>query len=175
MITCYSLDNIPSLPQPISFTLGTFDTVHIGHQHLFSELKKRGTAVVLTFSNHPSEILSKNPTTPLLTLSQKLNLFEHYGIDLAIVLPFTQELASIPYDAFLQKISFSTLILGEGATFGYRGEGNETNVRKLDLDVIYLPKLLIDDEPVSSSRIRTLIQNGELDQAQKLLGRNTLW
>src|SRR5689334_15380951 len=104
MITCYSLDHIPTLPSPISFTLGTFDTVHLGHQHLFKELKKRGTAVVLTFSNHPSEILSKTPTTPLLTLSQKLDLFERYGIDLTLVLPFTRELAALPYDTFIQQI-----------------------------------------------------------------------
>jgi len=176
----HKLEEIPTLPQPIAFSLGSYDGVHLGHQHLFHEMKKRGTTVVLTFSNHPSEVLRPEETPPLIdTLEKKLSRMEAQGIDLAIVLPFTRELASMSYDAFLREVRkylpFSHLILGEGDAFGYRKQGTEQNVqalaRDLNFEAIYLPKLHLQGEPISSRRIRELIEQRQYEQAFALLGR----
>lgn len=171
MIIHDSLENIPSLPEPIALTIGTFDGVHLGHQHLFSELKKYGTPVVLTFSNHPSEILSPQIVpTPILTLAEKLELFEQFGIAMTIVIPFTYALSQIPYDEFLKKLTFSTLVAGEDIRIGARGEGNRTTLQTLGFKTVFLPKFTIDGTAVSSRLIRELIKTHQPTQAQKWLG-----
>lgn len=171
MIIHTSLDHIPALPN-IALTIGTFDGVHLGHQHLFAELKKHGTPVIVTFSNHPSEILRPSDVpSPILTLQEKLDLFKQFGIVMAIVIPFTLELSKLTYDEFLSKILFTTLMGGEDMRIGARGEGNSTTLRKYN--TVFLPKII----PVSSRLIRELIKNKQYDQAQKLLGHNKgqLW
>ncbi len=178
MIIHNSLENIPSLPEPIALTIGTFDGVHLGHQHLFHELKKYGTPVVLTFSNHPSEVLHPSEIpAPILTLSEKLRLFEEFGIAMTIVIPFTPELSQIPYDEFLKKLTFSTLVGGEDMRIGARGEGTCTAIKKLGYKTAFLPKFTLNGAPISSRLIRELIKTHQLDQAQKLLGHNkgSLW
>ncbi|MBS0648920.1 MAG: FAD synthetase family protein [Verrucomicrobia bacterium] len=180
MIVVESLEDIPSLSGPIALTIGTYDGVHLGHQYLFHELKKYGTAVVLTFSNHPSEVLRPDAATPLIdTLEQKLRRFENNGIDLVIALPFTSELSSLAYDTFIQQIRqhlpFTHLILGEGAVIGHQAQGNEKNIQalaqELHFKALYLPKFTLDGEVVSSRRIRHLIETGNFEQAFRLLGR----
>ena len=78
---------------PYALTIGNFDGLHRGHQQLISALKKTGLrTAVLTFSNHPSEVLkSANPVPLLSTPEHKLRLLEQAGVDLVIALPFTKE------------------------------------------------------------------------------------
>lgn len=178
MITVERLDDIPPISGPIALTIGFFDGVHLGHQHLFQQLKKYGTAAVLTFSNHPAEVLRPESTPPLIdTLEQKIRRLETNGIDLTLLLPFTQELSSLSYDTFLKQIHahlpFTHLILGEGSTLGHQAQGTEENIKALELnfEAIYLPKFLFENEIVSSKRIRQLINSGNFEQAFRLLGR----
>jgi riboflavin kinase/FMN adenylyltransferase len=180
MIVVESLEEIPPVSGPIALTIGTYDGVHLGHQYLFHELKKYGTAVVLTFSNHPSEVLRPDSATPLIdTLEQKLRRFENNGIDLVIALPFTPALASLTYDIFLKQIRqhlpFTHLILGEGAVIGHQAQGTEKNIqalaKELNFEALYLPKFTLDGEIVSSRKIRELIETGNFEQAFRLLGR----
>ena len=178
MIIHDSLENIPDLEDPIALTIGAFDGVHLGHQHLFQELKKHGSPVIITFSNHPAEILRPSAVPPpILTLNEKLQLFEECGIALAIVLPFTRELSQIPYDQFLKKIKFSTLVGGEDMRIGARGEGNRLTLATLGFNTVFLPKFTLDGTPVSSRLIRDLIKTHQYDQAQKWLGhtKGSLW
>ncbi len=180
MIIVERLEDIPSLPSPIALTMGTFDGVHLGHQHLLGELKKRATPVVLTFSNHPTEILRPQATPTLIdTLQQKLRHFEKNNVALTIVLPFDSALAALPYDTFLKKIRhylpFSYLVLGEGSAFGQGREGHESNIFRLSQELafepVYLPKFTFEGEVVSSKKIRELIELGNFKQAFRLLGR----
>lgn len=181
MITISSLKDLPRISQPIALTIGTFDGVHLGHQHLFKELKNHGVAVALTFSNHPSEVLHSEQVEPICSLADKLNLFETHGIDLTILLPFTAELSQTPYDTFLKQIHqhlpFSTLILGEGAVLGQAAQGKEEQVKALavemNVNAIYLPKFLHNGEIVSSRKIRDHLKTGNTEEAQCLLGRNS--
>jgi riboflavin kinase / FMN adenylyltransferase len=180
MIIAKQLQDIPPVPAPIALTIGTYDGVHLGHQYLFQELKKYGTADVLTFSNHPAEVLNPHTAPPLIdTLDQKIRRLENNGIDLAVIIPFTTELSSLSYDTFLKQVRehlpFTHLILGEGAVIGNRGQGTEKNIRalakELDFEAIYLPKFTLDGEVVSSRKIRQLIETGNFEQAFNLLGR----
>lgn len=164
MLIAKSLDQIPPLKGPIALSIGTFDGVHIGHQHLISELKKQGTPVVITFANHPSETLGKPVPEPICSLDERLRRLEKMGVALAIVLDFDQTLSHMSYEAFLQtikaKLPFTTLILGHGSRFGKGAQGDETAVKslenKLHFKAIYLPKLEQGGETVSSGRIRKL-------------------
>jgi riboflavin kinase/FMN adenylyltransferase len=180
MITVEKLKDIPPISGPVALTIGSFDGVHLGHQHLFQQLKKYGTAAVLTFSNHPAEVLRPQSTPPLIdTLEQKIRRLETSGIDLTLILPFTQELSSLSYDTFLKQVHehlpFTHLILGEGSALGHQAQGTEAHIKalakELNFEAIYLPKFLLDGEPVSSKKIRELINSGNFEQAFRLLGR----
>jgi len=180
MIIVEQLDNIPPISGPIALTIGSFDGVHLGHQYLFQQLKKYGTAAVLTFSNHPAEVLRPDSAPPLIdTLDQKIHRLEIHGIDLALMIPFTQELSSLSYDIFLKQLHkqlpFTHLIFGEGSALGHQAKGTETNIKalakELNFEAIYLPKFLFEGEIVSSKRIRELINSGNFEQAFRLLGR----
>lgn len=173
-----TLSQLPLLNN-VALTIGTFDAVHLGHQYLFQELKKRGTPVVLTFSNHPLEIL--NPSLvpfPILTTNEKLDLFKTFGIELTILLPFTQVLAQTPYDTFIKDLHtalpFISLILGEDARLGAHAAGTPDKIQDLaktiGFETFFCDKLKIESTVISSSQIRTFIQNQQIDQARKWLG-----
>lgn len=177
MIIAHNLKEIPPLDGPIALTIGTFDGVHAGHRFLFQEMKKRGKAAVITFSNHPSEVLLHAAPTTLCSLEERLKRMEEAGIDLAIVIPFTRKLSREPYDIFLKKIKqrlpFSFLILGKGSAFGKGNLGNEDRITilqdDLDFKAIYLQKQTHEDSPISSQRIRDLLAQGEEQKAKTLL------
>jgi riboflavin kinase/FMN adenylyltransferase len=180
MIIVEKLENIPPVSGPIALTIGFFDGVHLGHQHLLQHLKKYGTAAVVTFSNHPAEILRPESTPPLIdTLEQKIRRLETSSIDLTLILPFTQELSSLSYDTFLkqlhERLPFTHLVLGEGSALGHQAQGTEANIKalakELNFEAIYLPKFLFEGEIVSSKRIREFINTGNFEQAFRLLGR----
>jgi len=180
MIIVEKLEDTPPLSGPIALTIGSYDGVHLGHQHLFQQLKKYGTAAVLTFSNHPAEVLRPQSAPPLIdTLDQKIRRLEKNGIDLTLILPFTPELSSLSYDTFLRQLHehlpFTHLILGEGSTLGHKAEGTQEKIqalaKELNFTPIYLPKFLFEGEPVSSKKIRELINTGNYEQAFRLLGR----
>ena len=182
MITISSLKDIPQITKPIALSIGIFDGVHLGHQYLIQELKKHGTSVVLTFSNHPSEVLQPhNACSMICSLAERLNLLEQYGVDIALVFSFTSDIANTPYDHFLKQIHealpFDYLILGKGAVLGKNGEGTEAAVKalskKLNFEVLYLPKFVLDGEIVSSRKIRQLLADDNSIQVARLLGRVT--
>ena len=157
-----------------ALTIGFFDGVHLGHRIILEKLRTYPHATILTFSNHPRSIL--NPPAPklLLPFEEKITLLQQYA-DNVIALPFTLEYAKTPFDELLAQYDLSHIILGSGSAFGKNREGNEANVRafaaKKEIHVEYIPKLYIDGKPVSSSRIRTAIADGNLNLANQLLGK----
>ncbi len=178
MLIIHSLEEIPPLPFPIALTVGMFDGVHLGHQFLLGELKKHGTPVVLTFSNHPSDVLPhRTSATPLCSLQERLTKLQNLGVACTIVLPFTLELSKVAYDTFLHDLHcvlpFSTLVLGEGEAFGHKCEGTPDRVshlgKSMGYEAIYLKKITLNGEPISSNRIRSLLVKGRNEEAGKLL------
>jgi|SRR5579862_2240779 len=177
--------DIPFLsPQPCALTIGSFDGLHLGHlsllNHARSLLPKNGRLIIYTFINHPTHVLSHIPPIPFIyTLEHKLKILQENRVDYVILSTFTKELAQIPFDQFLQKLKktlqFTHLVLGVGASFGKDRQGNESNVKQLasslDFQPVYVPKLHLNDETLSSGRIRALIAEAAFSHVARYLGR----
>jgi len=180
MKKAHTITSMPDLKRPISLAIGTFDGVHLGHAHLIKEMKKLGSCLILTFKNHPSEILTPKKPKPFLThYKYKVALLENLDVDGLILLSFTKEFASMPYNLFIeelyQTVPFDHLFFGENEAFGSNREGTqdkmETLAKALNFQMHYLPKMIIDNHIVSSSRIRAFIRKGDFPKVEKLLGR----
>lgn len=157
-----------------ALTIGFFDGVHLGHIHLLKELRKNPHTTIVTFSNHPLSFL--HPPAPPLLISQeeRLRLLKPYA-DTLLVLPFDAQLAATSFEELLSRFDLSQILLGAGSRFGYQKKGTEEAVRAWalprNITVTYLPKLLLNGDPISSSRIRQALQTGNKPLAQTLLGR----
>lgn len=169
------LNQLPIVP--VALTIGMFDGVHLGHQEILKKLRLTGqTTAVLTFDPHPLQILRPQtpPPRPITSFPQKVRLFEQFGIDLLITLSFTLELAKMPFDELLNSIPLTHLILGEGSAFGKGRQGTEAAVRAWGegkpIAIDYIPKLCLDGEKISSSRIRAALEQGDRAGAERLLG-----
>lgn len=163
----------------IGITIGNFDGVHIGHQKVLRHLKEKNEkAIVLTFSNHPSEILHTKPKPLLTTKTHKLSLLNDLDMEVWTV-PFTKGFAEQPAEVFLSRLkkrcNFSCLILGHDALIGKNREGDISLLRSLSsqlhFDLEYVPPVMLENEAISSSQIRRLILKGDFEAARSLLGR----
>ena len=170
-------------------TLGNFDGVHLGHQRIFKELKEEarkidGEAIVFTFDPHPLQILAPQRCPPLITpFKKKLMLMERSGIDVLIVATFDLGLANIMPEVFVKQIlvdeiGAKKILVGYNYYFGKDRKGNvEMLIRlgeKFGFEVKVIEAMKVNDIPVSSSKIRELIQDGKMGDAAQLLGRNYL-
>lgn len=166
-------------------TIGNFDGLHRGHQHIVSATLARASvvglpSVALTFDPHPSVVLSPSRTAyTLMTLDEKLRMLDCLGIHYGWALPFTSSLAEMPAQDFMQALVTSlrpeSIHVGEGFRFGHRREGTSDFMlqwgRDHGLRVVTYPLQHFDGEPISSSRIRTLLREGKITNAAQLLGR----
>lgn len=175
-----SFDNLPSLSSPIGITIGSFDGLHLGHRYLIKELKKRvKSSVVITFSNHPLEVIKPDLKLNFLsTPEEKLERLKELDPTLIISLKFTPELAQMSYRDFIemimQKLPFSLLLLGEGSSFGKGREGTREKMMilaaEMGFSLHYMKKLEVEGAPVSSQRIRNEIAQGHFEKAKLLMG-----
>lgn len=190
MHIAYSLAELASLPdaaQPTVVTIGNFDGVHIGHQTVIAEVRARARArnarsVVITFDPHPSRVLGNDTPPALITpLPRKLDLLAATGVDLTLVLPFTDDLRTLTAHDFCQQIlcnALHTVEIHEGETFrfGHRAEAGVAGLtaigQELCFDVTAYQPILRRGAPVSSSRIRALVAAGDMHTARALLGRS---
>ena len=164
-------------PIMTALTIGVFDGVHQGHQLLLRFLQKtKAKTIVLTFSNHPSDVLTKKSPPLLTSLPLKRALLKTYGVDNIIEIPFTSAIANQSFEEFLKPYPIRYLILGEGAAFGKSCRGTPESLEILGKErgftVHVQPLLQINHQPLSSSRIRNLIANGQMNEAEQLLGRS---
>ncbi len=164
--------------------VGFFDGVHLGHKALLSllkgEAKKRNLSpLVLTFSNHPQEVLGKGSPPRLTTNEERRTLLEAEGVEVAEI-PFTPELASLTAKEFGEKVlrkkfDARLLALGEGAKLGRGGETSAREApeifRPLGIEVVVQPPVTVEGQIVSSSLIRSLLLEGKVEKALRLLGR----
>jgi riboflavin kinase/FMN adenylyltransferase len=167
-------------------TIGTFDGVHLGHQKVISKLKKyasiyTGESVVFTFNPHPRLVtLPQEKSLRLLTtLNEKSTLFEIAGIDHLVIYPFTTEFSQLSYSEFVEQILIKKmgthcLVVGYDHKFGRNREGGfnylENCAKKFDFHIEKLDALLLDKVHISSTRIRSALQNGNVKQANTYLG-----
>ncbi|MBS3764167.1 MAG: riboflavin biosynthesis protein RibF, partial [Planctomycetes bacterium] len=166
-------------------TLGVFDGVHLGHQKVLwrvvDEAKSRGMpAVVITFDRHPGLTLGE-PGEPFITaLEHRLCLFEDLGLDGCVVIEFDEEVARIGARDFARKmfgdlIEAKVVVIGFDSKFGKGGEGDIETLRnmqdELGIEVYEVPSIRVDGEVVSSTAIREAVREGDLERAERLLGR----
>ncbi|MDR3624006.1 MAG: FAD synthetase family protein [Chlamydiales bacterium] len=171
------------LTNPIALSIGVYDGLHEGHIAVLQRLKEaagpKGTTIVISFNNNPAEIIKGQSVFPIYSNEERIALFELLKIDILFLIPFTEEIAKQSAEQFLKEIkhylSFSHLILGYDAVLGNKREGTQEKIislsKSLDFEVEYLPPVCDQSGPISSTRIRLLIQAGNLRDAEILLGR----
>lgn len=167
-------------------TVGVFDGVHRGHQKIVSHVvgdarHHHAASVVVTFSFHPSRFLSPRRRVAALTsLEHKLRLLRTLGVDVCYVLPFNRRLAEMsPRDfvvkVLIKNIGMASLCVGEDFVFGRKGLGHIALLKQLarqwDFRLHVFKHFKVHGRIVKSTLIRSLISQGDLKNAERLLGR----
>src|SRR5579862_3779475 len=156
---------------PRAVAIGTFDGVHLGHRAVVRAAVEAGlTPTVVTFDPHPRQVLGGD--VPMLaTLERRLELLTACGIADVLVVPFTEEVASLDpvafADQYLLAIGAQIVVAGVGFRFGRGRAGDLESLQALGLDARTVPLV----EGVSSTRIRMLVDGGDVAGASRLLGR----
>ena len=164
------------------YALGFFDGVHLGHQALLHACRaladSRGwQAGVVTFVSHPDALVHGAAPKLLGTVESRCLLLRDYGMDSILQLPFDESLKAMPWQSFLEMLveqGACGFVCGEDFRFGHRGEGTAQLLKEAckawDMPCAVVPEQTLDGARVSSTRIRSLIEAGEVEAANKLLG-----
>ena len=166
-------------------TIGVFDGVHLGHKCLISQLVAQARqqdllSGVVTFRQHPQEVLQPQTKLPFLTdLVERSDLLRNEGVEVIIPLSFTVELARLSARQFLSLLKkylrMRGLVIGLDFALGRNREGNADTLRALgqemDFSVTVVPAVIIDGEVVSSTAIRKALANGDMKKVHSLTGR----
>ena len=175
-----------AVKQDTVLTVGVFDGVHIGHQHLLNKLKtiavdKNLASGVVTFKRHPLETLAPgHPLTYLTSLDERLHLLKAQGIDIVVPLTFNADLANLNAKEFVlllkEHLRMKDLFIGPDFTLGKGKEGNAATLtelgKELDFTVDVASPLQSDRLIVSSTAIRQALTDGDMEKATRLLGRH---
>jgi riboflavin kinase / FMN adenylyltransferase len=167
-------------------TIGTFDGVHLGHQAVFKQMKDEaekvnGETVVITFYPHPRVVLDPdNKDLKFIKVEKKkIQHIERAGIDHLIIIEFTKEFASTPSEVFIKDlivdyINPSVFIIGYDHQFGSNRKGSFELLKdlgsKYNFELKKVEEQYIQDNTISSTRIRDLLGDGNIKMANKLLG-----
>ena len=162
--------------------LGFFDGVHRGHQALLAACCRMAeqsgcVPAAVTFDLPPSAVLLGRAPNMITTLSDRTRLLEQFGMAQVKILPATTETLSQPWQEFLQSLveqGVAGFVCGEDFRFGHRGEGNaeilQAFAKAQGLPCCVIPEQRLDGEKISSTRIRGLLETGETEYANSLLG-----
>jgi riboflavin kinase/FMN adenylyltransferase len=174
------------LPFETVITIGSFDGIHLAHKALFEETKKLANLlnvkpVVVSFDPHPRTVLFPESNLKLLTtLEEKLYLLSLLEIENLVLIPFTKTLSELSHDLFVQeyivdKIKAKGIIVGSNFRFGKfrKGDVDYLNkvAKKYNFIVKAIPPVMLNGVIISSSAIRNLIEKGNIESANELLGR----
>ncbi len=165
--------------------VGVFDGVHLGHQRLLHQLLEMASALdatptVVTFTNHPDQVLHGEAPPLIVSVPHRLRLLRRAGVRRVALLTFEERLRAMPAREFAERVLQRSLrarglLLGYDSAMGKNREGTPQRFRELGAEFGFEVRtgspFDVDSEPVSSTRIRNAIQAGELDLAQRFLGR----
>jgi len=171
--------------RPAAVTIGVFDGVHRGHQHLVRLLLDRArreglASVAITFNPHPRTVIRPGTAVTYLTsLEERVELLQRLGLDAVAVLPFTSELAQLSPHEFLSmlaaELDMKLLMVGPDFALGRNRAGTISVMRasgeKLGFAVEVAPLLTEGDEKVGSTAVRHALALGDLERVGRLLGR----
>lgn len=166
-------------------TIGVFDGVHLGHKYLLSQLTEQAKernllSGVVTFNQHPQELLSPQTKLPFLTdIAQRIDLIKGEGVEIIITLPFTAKLAQLSARQFVNLLKkylrMRGLVLGADFALGKEREGNADALHRLGEDMGFTVKvilpIMINGEVVSSTAVRSALTEGDMKRVLQLIGR----
>tara|TARA_B100000767_G_scaffold240476_1_gene236285 strand:- start:5976 stop:6917 length:942 start_codon:yes stop_codon:yes gene_type:complete len=172
--------------KPCHLTIGTFDGVHVGHQKIIKKLVTKAKilnnlAVVLTFFPHPRMVLQKDSKIKLIdTLEDKQRILASLGIDVLVIHPFSKEFSKLTPIEFTRNILVNTfkvskIIIGFDHRFGRNREASIVDLREFanvyDFEVEEIPAQEIEKVNVSSTKIRTALEQGDINKVNSYLNR----
>ncbi len=181
-----ALEEVPVDFGPTVASVGNFDGVHCGHQHVIREMVRRAKetgskAVAVTFDPHPLRILRPDVAPKLITPQpMKEKLLAEAGLDALLVIPFTRDFSMTTAEDFARNILAGLLRArevheGENFHFGHKAQGTPQRLqdfgKQLGFAVKLYPVMMLRGSPVSSSHIRELLSLGKVARARRLLGR----
>lgn len=166
--------------------IGKFDGVHKGHQVILETAREfmavKDKLAVLSFSEHPQWVLRQDPNfeKKLTPEDEKLRILKDFGVDRYYLVKFTKEYAKISAKEFIldhiSKLNVKRIVVGEGFHFGKGSESSTEELKSLcaqiDVSVTVVPLIMENGSEVSSSTIRSLVADGEMEAVQARLGRS---
>ena len=182
----YGLEDFKKLDFAI-VTSGTFDGVHFGHKKILQRLQEitqrnGGESVLLTYWPHPRLVLYPEQELYLLTsIEEKIELLSQKNIDHLVIIPFTKEFSALSSEDFIKdvlvdQIGTKKLVIGYDHKFGKNRSGSFEELRKdapkYGFEVEEIPKQMIENKAVSSTKIRKALAEGNIDIANEYLGRS---
>jgi len=186
MQTIKGLENLPTIEGHSAVAIGNFDGIHLGHQKILERLVQQASianlsSILLTFSPHPEKTLGESKIKMIQTLEQRLEKIERFNINIALVIDFDREFSNLTGRAFIQRVLVNVLkakriIVGKNFRFGKKREGNvpalERAASRYGFKVHSVPPLKTGKRIISSSLVRKLIEAGDIERANRLLGRS---
>ena len=178
--------DMPPLDSGSSLTFGTFDGVHLGHQLVIKRTVERGReeglfSVVISFDPHPMKFIDPDKAPPVLTVTRKkLEAMEELGVDMVVLTKLEPPLSEMSAADFVRevlvgKLKVRRVVVGPDCSFGKGGVGNVGLLRSLGstlgFEVEVVPKQKVEGIPISSTRIRKAVLEGDLELAEMMLGR----
>ncbi len=177
------IDDLPKFNNA-AVTIGTFDGVHTGHLQILNQLKKEaafndGESVVITFHPHPRTIIKNTSINLINTIDERILLFDKQHINHLVIVPFTKAFSEMSAEAYIKDFLVGlfhpkTIVTGYDHHFGNNREGNYLLLEKLSSKFDYLvkeiPQFVLQEAEISSTKIRTSILNGNIEQANYSLG-----
>jgi riboflavin kinase / FMN adenylyltransferase len=170
----------------VCLAIGVFDGVHLGHQQIIRQIiadarQHDALALVLTFDRHPNSIIAPDRVPPLIySLSHKLRAIESLGADALLLVQFDNKFSEQTGEEFIRGLSrdlgkIHSVCVGADFVFGHKRSGNVGLLKKLGAELNFsvhgLASVSLDNQVVSSTRIREEIRTGDFDAASQMLGR----
>ncbi len=166
--------------------LGNFDGFHIGHTELIKDMVEMSRArglksSLLLFENHTKSTISNKKPSMLTSNEQKYQLAEDLGVDIIFKLKFTKEIMSLSENDFIEsilvdKISCKLAVVGFDYRFGHKAKGTSESLKEIGktygIETKIIEPVLVDEEVISSTKIREFIKQGQMEKVAQLLGRN---
>ncbi|HSU28138.1 MAG TPA: riboflavin biosynthesis protein RibF, partial [Chitinophagaceae bacterium] len=181
----YDIDQLPAFRNAV-ITIGTFDGVHQGHRQIIDKLiteakSSGGESVIITFHPHPRKVVSSTILGIRLinTLDERIELIGQLGIDHLVVVPFTDAFANQPAEDYIEnflvrRFQPRTIIIGYDHRFGKDRKGDyfllEKMSPKFNYRLLEIPKHVVEEISISSTRIREALIAGKIETADTLLG-----
>lgn len=170
------------------FALGFFDGVHLGHQALLKACRELATELdcksgVVTFLGHPDELVTGKKTMLINTYQDRRRLLKAYGMETVVELPFNENLMKLPWQDFYQLLrtqyGAAGLVCGEDFRFGFRGQGNASLLQEVcaadGIPCAVISQQMLEGITVSSTHIRSLLEQGKIEDAEKFLGHRHIF